>query len=73
MNSLKKTFRHKGYSNNEIMFVLAPKQSFKQKEKPAGITAIMYQQAVSNTISRLLSKFTIKRVYIPVKKSIHIL
>jgi hypothetical protein len=53
--------------------VLLPQNmGLKQKEKPAGIVVILYQQAVSNIISRLLSEYNIKTIYIPMKKSIHI-
>jgi hypothetical protein len=42
---LKKTLRHNGYSNHEIMCALAPTQ----KEKPPGIAMILIQQ-VSPTV-----------------------
>jgi hypothetical protein len=73
INHLKKTFKRKGYSNHEIRCVLAPKQDFKQKEEPAGIAVILYQQAVSNRTSRPVSKCNIKIIHIPVKRNIHIL
>jgi hypothetical protein len=62
INRPKNTFRHKGYNNHEIKYVLAPEQGFKQKENPVGLAAIQYQQAVSNRISRLLSKYYIKTI-----------
>jgi hypothetical protein len=34
---------------------------------------VLYEQVVSNGISRLLAKYNIKEVHIPVKKNIHML
>jgi hypothetical protein len=44
-----------------------------QKEKPTGVALILFQKAVSNKIRRLLTKYNIKAIHIPVKNNIHIL
>jgi hypothetical protein len=54
------------------MHSLAAEQRSQTQKKPAGIVMILYQQPVSN-ISRLLTKYHIKTIRIPVKKSIHML
>jgi hypothetical protein len=55
ISHLKRTFRHNGYSNLEVMHMPTSKQSpQKQNEKLAGIAILLYQQAVYNKISRLL-------------------
>jgi hypothetical protein len=50
--------------------ILTPKQGFKQKVKSAGIALILYQKPVSNRISSLLSRYNIKKIYIPMKRRI---
>jgi hypothetical protein len=40
-----------------------------KNNKPAGIAVLPHQQAVSNKISRLLTKYNIKTVHIPKKKN----
>jgi hypothetical protein len=34
---------------------------------------LLYQQVISNRISKLLAKYNIKEVHIPVKKNMHML
>jgi hypothetical protein len=42
-------------------------------EKLAWVAMILYQQAISDKISRLLTKYNPKTIDIPVRKNIHIL
>jgi hypothetical protein len=73
IDHLKRTFRQTGYSNIDVNCALVPKQrSLIQKEKPAGVAMIPFQQMVSNKISRLLTKHNIKTIHILVK-NIHML
>jgi hypothetical protein len=64
MSHLKGTFRRNGYSNLVIMRALVQKRRPQaEKEKPAGVAMLSCQQAVSNKISRLLSKHNIKTIH----------
>jgi hypothetical protein len=67
---LRDTFQRNGYSKSEIRRALHPKLKPEPKNnKPAGTAVLPYQQAVSNKISRLLIKYNIKTVHMPIKKN----
>jgi hypothetical protein len=51
ISHLKRTFRHNGYSNLEVLHMPASKQN----EKVARMAILLHQQAVCNRISRLLA------------------
>jgi hypothetical protein len=70
---LRDIFQRNGYSKSQIRRALHPKQKPEPKNnKPAGIALLPYQQAVSNKISRLLTKYNIKMVHIPKKEKLAI-
>jgi hypothetical protein len=69
ISHLKRTFRHNGYSNLEVMICLPQKQN----EKLASIDMLLYQQAVCNKISGFMPNTTYKTIHIPEKKNIHII
>jgi hypothetical protein len=65
------TFRQNGYKNLDVKHDLVLKQRLQiQKENPAGIVMILFQQAVSNKISRLLAKCNINTFHTLRKKNI---
>jgi hypothetical protein len=70
----RKTFRQNGYSSRDIKRSLATKQKSQiQKEKSTRVALIPFQKAVLNKINRLLAKYNIKTIHIPVKKNTHML
>jgi hypothetical protein len=55
---LRDNFQRNGHNKNEIRRALHPKRKPEPKNnKPASIAVLPYQQAVSNKISRLLTKY----------------
>jgi hypothetical protein len=62
ISHLKRAFRYNGHTNLRIMHVLAPKQRPQtQKEKPAGISMLPYQQAVSNRSAEYSPNTTLRQ------------
>jgi 2,3-bisphosphoglycerate-independent phosphoglycerate mutase len=45
----------------------------KKKEKPTATALLPYQQSTSNKISGLLSKYDIRTIHVPAKKTCHML
>jgi hypothetical protein len=67
---LRDTFQRNRYSKSEIRRALHPKLKPEQKNnKLTGIAVLPYQQAVSNKISRFITKYNIKTVHVPKKKN----
>jgi hypothetical protein len=73
-NHLKRISTQNGYSNLDIKYAPVLKHMSQiQKEKLAGAAMILFQQVVSNKISRLLAKRNVKTIHTLAKKSIHML
>jgi hypothetical protein len=74
IHHLKCIFQQNRYNKHHIRRALYPKQKPKLKDKkPTRIARLATHKSYSNKISRLLAKFNIRMVYIPWKKTIHML
>jgi hypothetical protein len=70
INHLKQVFRDNVYSSREVHRALTSQQmSLSQKTKPSNVAMIPLHSPVLNKISRLLGKYSIKTVHIPVRKN----
>jgi hypothetical protein len=71
LQHLKRTFRKNGYSDHDINYALYTKNKQQKKtEEPTGIVMLPYQHATSNKISRVLGKYNMKTIHVPMKKTI---
>jgi hypothetical protein len=74
IHHLKCIFQQNGYGKDHVSRALHPKQNRKLKDKkPIRIARLPHNKSYSNKISRLLAKFNIRTVHIPLKKTIQVL